>query len=395
MSSYGQPSGTTAWVPFASDVILDALERAEIYVPENKHMYSARRSIQLLLASSWGNKGPNLWKISELVIPLIPGVIQYFLNQNTLTIFDCYRRQYQMQGPANYAVAFTTAIGSPNVTVAIPGQSAPVGTYIGIAIPISVGGLVLYGFYQVIGTPTANSFTISVGKNATSNVTAGGQVPIFTTTLNSQSVNVNLPNHGLVAGVSFPVNVATTVGGVTLQGNYIVQTIVDGNNFTITAPNNALSVATVSENGGQASISTQNIVAGYTDILMTQYSRTDYASQADKEAPGAPTVLWVNKQKIPVVSVWPVTDNTGPYELHMWVQQQIQDVDATGGQILDVVQRFFYACTIDLARDLAMKFNAKKYPLLKQEALDAWSEAEDSDIENTSTFILPQVPSGL
>ena len=396
MSSYGQPSGTTAWVPFASDIILDALERAEIYAPENKHMYSARRSIQLLLASSWGNKGPNLWKIQELVIPLTPGVIEYYLNQNTLTIFDCYRRQYQMQGPANYAVAFTTQIGSPNVTVAIPGQSAPVGTYVGIGIPIAVGGLVLYGFYQVIGTPTANSFTISAGKNATGNVIAGGQVPIFTTTINSQVVNVNLPNHGYVAGVSFPVNVSTTVGGITLQGNYIVQTIVDANNFTIEASSNALSGGTpVSENGGLALISTQNIIAGYTDILMTQYSRTDYASQADKTSPGAPTVLWVNKQKIPVVSVWPVTDNTGPYELHMWVQQQIQDVDPTGGQTLDVVQRFYYACTLDLARDLSMKFNAKKYPLLKQEALDAWSEAADSDIENTSTWILPQVPSGL
>lgn len=395
MSSYGQPSGTNLYNPFASDLLLDALERCGIYAPENKHLYSGRRSFNLLMTSSWSNFGPNLWKMTELVIPLIPGVIEYFLNQNTLSVFDCYRRQYQMQGPANYAVAFTTAIGSPNVTVAIPGQSAPVGTYVGIAIPIAVGGLVLYGFYLVIGTPTANSFTISAGKNATSNVTAGGQVPIFTTTLNSQSVNVNLPNHGLVAGVSFPVNIATTVGGVTLQGNYIVQTIVDADNFTITAPNNALSGATASENGGQASISTQNIVAGYTDILMTQYSRTDYASQADKASPGAPTVLWVNKQKIPVVSVWPVTDNTGPYELHMWIQQQIDDVDPSGGQTLDLVQRMFYPCVLDLARDLSMKFAPDKYAMLKTEAAAAWSMAEDSDIENTSTFILPQVPSGL
>jgi hypothetical protein len=394
MSSYGKPSNTTNYSPFASDMLLDSLERCGIYAPENKHLYSGRRSFNLLLASDWSNRGINLFTMTELVIPLIPGVIEYFLNQNTVSVYDTFRRQYQMNEPANYAVSFTTQSGSPNVTVAIPDQTAPVGSYVGIAIPISVGGLILYGFYQVIGTPTANSFTIGAGANATAPVTDGGQVPLFTTTSNSQSVNVNLPNHGYVAGVSFPVNVATTVGGITLSGNYVVQTIVDANNFTILASSNALSGASASENGGQASISTQDIVAGYTDILMTPYSRTDYASQADKTATGAPTVYWVNKQKIPVVSVWPVTDNTGPYELHMWVQQQIQDVNPTGGQTLDMVQRMFYACTLDLARDLAMKFAPATYATLKQEATEAWQRAEGSDVENTSTFILPQMPTG-
>lgn len=393
--AFGQSSGTTSFNPFASDLLRDALERCGIFAPQGEHLQSARRSYNLLLASRWSNLGPNLWKFSEVVIPLIPGVINYFLNRNVVSVYDCYRRLYPMNGAASYPVAFTTQIGSPNVTIAIPGNSSPVGSYVAVGIPVAVGGLVLYGFYQVIETPTSNSVTVVAETNATGNITGGGAAPIFTSTMGSQNISVLLPNHGLVPGVSFPVNVAVTVGSVTLSGNYIVQSVTDASNFVILATSNALSNQTVPENTGQALISTQNLVAGYTDILMTQFSRTDYASMADKTAPGAPTCLWVNKQIIPEFSVWPVTDNTGPYEIHLWCQLQIQDVNPTGGQTLDLVQRMYYACVLDLARDLSMKFSPKMYATLKAEAAQAWMEAEGTDVEPTSTWIMPLLPTGL
>lgn len=395
MSSYGQSSNSTAYNPFASDILIDAYDRCGVYELENKHLISARRSLNLLLTSSWSNRGPNLWTIQEIVIPLIPGVIKYYLNRNVATVFDCFRRQYSMNGAQSYPLSFTTQINTPNVTIALPGNSSPVGSYVGVAMPVSVGGLVLYGFYLVVATPTTNSVTIQAAANATATVTAGGAVPAFTTTLGSQNVSVNLPSHGYVPGAPFPVNVSTAVGGVTLFGNYIVQSVTDANNFVIQADANALSAQTVSENAGQAWVSTQNIVAGYTDILMTQYSRTDYASQADKTSPGAPTCLWINKQITPEFSVWPVTDNTGPYEIHLWCMQQVQDVNPSGGQTLNMPPRFYYACVLDLARDLSMKFAPAKYASLKQEAMEAWEAAAETDIENTSSFFLPQLPTGL
>lgn len=396
MSSYGQPSNSTNYNPFASDLLLDALERARIYTPEGKHLQSARRSFNLLMSSRWSNvPGPNLWRMSEVVIPLIPGVIKYFLNRNVVSVYDCYRRQYSMNGAQNYAVAFTTQIGSPNVTIAIPGNSSPVGSYIGIGIPVAVSGLVLYGFYQVVATPTVNSVTVVALSNATSSVT-GGAVPTFTTVAASQNVTVTLGNHGFVPGAAFPVNVETTVGGIQLSGNYIVQSVTNANQFVIQASSNALSGQTLPENGGQVSISVQNLNAGPTDILMSPFSRTDYAAMADKTAPGPPTTLWVNKQITPEFSVWPVTDNTGPYEIHLWCQLQIQDVNPSNGQTLDLPQRFYYPCVLDLARDIAMKFSpAAVYATLKAEAAQAWADAESTDIENTSSFFLPMLPNGL
>lgn len=393
--AYGQSSGTTDYNPAGSEILIDAYERIGVFDLEGKHLQSGRRSLNLLLTSDWSNRGINLFKMAELVIPLPQGVVQFSLPRSVAAVYDCYRRQYQMNQAQNYTADFTTVINTTGVTIAIPGNSSPVGSYIAVGIPVSVGGIVLYGFYQVTATPTTNSVTVQAASPAISSVTSGGVVPQFTTTGGSQNVSVTLPNHGLVPGASFVVQVSTTVGGITLFGNYIVQSVTNANVFVIQASANALSGASAFENGGAAYISTQDQAVPYTDILMTQLSRYDYAAQANKLAPGAPTTLWVNKQIIPTFNVWPVTDATGPYEIHLWCMMQIQDANPTGGQTLDLPPRFYYAMVTDLARDLAMKFAPDKYAMMKTEAADAWSRAEGSDVEPVSTFILPNMPTGL
>lgn len=394
--AYGQSSGVTAYNPAASDLLLDALERIKIYAPEARHISSGRRSINLLLTSSWSNRGLNLWKVQEVVVPLVQGVIQYNLTRDVVTVYDCFRRQYYMAAAVNYTTSFSTVLGSPNVVIAIPGSSSPVGSYVSIAIPVAVGGLVVSGFYQVVATPTVNSVTVVASSNATSTITNGGVVPKFTTVVSTQNVTVELINHGLVPGSSFLVGVPTAVGGVTLSGSYIVQSVTDANHFVILAASNALSSTSAFENSGQSSIAVQNQETGYTDILMSPQSRTDYASQADKTAPGAPTTYWINKQIIPQFSVWPVTDATGPYEMHLWCLKQIQDVDPTGGQTVDLPPRFYHALVIDLAKDLSMKFAPDRYADLDTAASAAWALAEGTDVENTSMYILPlNMPNGV
>ncbi len=146
----------------------------------------------------------------------------------------------------------TTQSGSSTVTVVDSTVGQLSGTFVNFVVPVSVGGLVLSGEYPIISFPTSTSFTINAGSAATSTVADGGAVPSFTTAASSPVVTVTLDNHGQVVGGSFAVNVATTVGGITLQGSYLVQSIVDANNFTIDAAAPASSAATVSENGGNA-----------------------------------------------------------------------------------------------------------------------------------------------
>lgn len=395
--AYGEPSGTTNYVPLGSDLVLDAYERCSIYSLESKHMFSARRSANLLLTSKWSNVGINLWKIDEspTVIPLAEGIVTYQLTSDVIAMFDTYRRQYQMNTAVSQNCAFSTTINTPDVTVDLGDTSVAVGSYLGFPVQVSVGGIIVYGFYKVTATPTATSATFTAATDATATVVSGGVVPVFSTTADSTSVNVELPDHGYVSGEPFVVAVSTTVGGIQLFGSYTIASVVDADNFTIAATSPALSTGSAAENAGQCQVSTQNVSAPPIDILMTPISRNDYAAQSNKLNPGAPTTYWYQKLITPQFNLWPVTDGTGPYELRTYCMRQIQDFNPMNGQTLDMPQRLWYAFTLDLARDLAMKFAQKMYALLKAEAQEAWDDASATDVENTSTFMVPNFPTGL
>ena len=77
--------------------------------------------------------------------------------------------------------------------------------------------------------------------------TSVGGSPNFSTVSTSQSVTVNIVNHGLVANNWINVVMPTVVGGVVLLGLYQVVTVLNANQFTITAA--AAATGTVN-NGG-------------------------------------------------------------------------------------------------------------------------------------------------
>ena len=77
-----------------------------------------------------------------------------------------------------------------------------------------------------------------------------GAVAAFTTTSGTNVIQVNLPNHGFLVGDTYPILVSTTLGCVTLYGNYIVQSVINPDNFTINCQTLATSTVTASINGG-------------------------------------------------------------------------------------------------------------------------------------------------
>jgi hypothetical protein len=126
-----------------------------------------------------------------------------------------------------------------------------------IQTQISIGGVILFGLYQCI-TVDNTHYAIEavdvlgnpVAATSTSTTTT---IPSFATTNTTNLVTVTLANHGYVVGDTFPVLVATTVGGITFFGNYIVLSSgLATNSFQIFAANNATSTTTGSLNGGNA-----------------------------------------------------------------------------------------------------------------------------------------------
>lgn len=112
----------------------------------------------------------------------------------------------------------------------------------------------------VVTACTTSSITFTVpGEGGGHSLTGSGTistkgiVPLFTVTSSSCTVTVQFPDHGYAVGSTFPVLVQTTVGGVTLIGNYVVLSVPNSYTFTINGPQAAGSNASAYENAGNAS----------------------------------------------------------------------------------------------------------------------------------------------
>lgn len=123
---------------------------------------------------------------------------------------------------------------------------------------ISVGGLILFGVY-----PTTNIlYSATIFQIASTDIygnpklaTSTSAIPVlptFTTDLAFNAVTVTLPNHGFSVGDTFPILATTIAGGITLYGNYVIQTVPTANTFTINGNSIATASTTVTINGGLA-----------------------------------------------------------------------------------------------------------------------------------------------
>lgn len=159
----------------------------------------------------------------------------------------------------NVAVSVSTTIGSNVVTITDTGRNADNYDVVDIQTQISVGGLILFGQYQIFNPGgSANTYTIRATNKlgepayATATVATSGSVSLYNTTLGSDFVSVTLANHGFLIGDTYTVLVATSVGGVTLYGNYIVLSITSANVFVISASTTATATTSGYENSANA-----------------------------------------------------------------------------------------------------------------------------------------------
>ena len=168
-------------------------------------------------------------------------------------------------------VSFSTTSGSSTVIIDDTSSSLDAFDVVDIKTQVSVGGLILFGLYRV--TPiSANQYSIQARDvlgnpaYATSTVTGGGAVPSFEFTSNSAIVKVTLNNHGLQVGDTFPVLIPVVAGGVTIDSNYLVQSldiISPTNIFTIQAANSATTTPTLTASG-TGSVATLTFASTYT-----------------------------------------------------------------------------------------------------------------------------------
>lgn len=154
---------------------------------------------------------------------------------------------------------FSVINGSSNVTVTITNHSLLADDIIYFENSTAVDGIPageLNTRHVVSSVVNANAFVVTVTSTANANATGGGAnvtfesypfqqrlIDPFTTTDGSSIVFVNDKDHGATSGDTVNFSGATAVGGLTLDGDYIL-TYINSNTYTIDAGANATSSAT-------------------------------------------------------------------------------------------------------------------------------------------------------
>ncbi|MFA5058726.1 MAG: hypothetical protein WC485_11475, partial [Opitutaceae bacterium] len=82
-----------------------------------------------------------------------------------------------IQATATLTNAFSTTASSTEVEVADTAHGAVAGDWVELTIELAIGGIVLFGFYQIASVIDADNYTITVATPALSTVSGGGATP--------------------------------------------------------------------------------------------------------------------------------------------------------------------------------------------------------------------------
>lgn len=130
-----------------------------------------------------------------------------------------------------------------------PAHGQTAGTTFYFNIPATVDGVAFYPKAYVISTVlSVDAFNFIALSIHSTSVDDSGNPPLFGTVANDPDIEVLFANHGLNAGDTFNVDLSSSLGGVTLFGPYIVQTVIDQDTFIINAPSPPTSTAAMYEN---------------------------------------------------------------------------------------------------------------------------------------------------
>ena len=281
----------------------------------------------------------------------------------------------------NTSPNFSTTSGSTTVTVVDANITASVLDFVNYVTPVSVGGIILSGPYQLY-TAAGTTYTIIASSPATATVTSGGASYAFSTTNGSSIVSGTLNDHGFAVGDTFYVGVATTVGGVTLSGLYTILTVPTVNTFTFSAQNSASSTA------GPVSINSGNINANFYIAIGPQPTSTGFGvggfgvggfgvGSAQPSVPGTPITA----------TDWTL-DNFGQNliacpaggAIYYWQPNgQLQNAQIIGGNGPLVNSGIFVAMPERQVIAYGSSFNLAPDPLLIR-----WSDIEDYTVWNAT-----------
>jgi hypothetical protein len=223
--------------------------RWEKGLPEKMGGFEKLLEDETFLGKARGTIG---WRSDNEVRNLIFGTHRKVYHYASQVVTDI--TPYDVLQSGTLSNALDTTNGDATVNVNHTGHNLKTGQVVTLEAGAVVGGLTIRGSYVVTVTG-ANDYTIEANTAASADVTGGGGTTSyeyhgtkltdpFTTENGSPTVNVEHASHGRQVGDRVYFDDASAAGGITIDGEYVVASIVDADNYTITHTSNASSGAT-------------------------------------------------------------------------------------------------------------------------------------------------------
>jgi hypothetical protein len=138
-----------------------------------------------------------------------------------------------------------------------------------------------------------------------------------------------------------------------------------------------------------AYIETETGTSNPIDRTITPISRSEWAQQPNKLLQAPPTLFWFDRLIAPTITMWPVPDGNGPYNLNYYYVSQIQDANFTSGQTVDVPYLWLRALASGLAAELCPTYAPDKEVVRRADAERSFNIAAEWNVENAAVTISP------
>jgi len=348
MSGY---SGTYNFISINNlEMLEDALESIG-QLPDTinpQQVRSLSRSANYIL-SDWTNRGLNLFQEKQEVLNLIGNQATYTLPTATNRILEATLRTSSR--PLG-GTAFSSAGGvASNAFSGTPGlactQTAP-------------NGYISYNY------GTNNTFAIQmvgIQSNATRTYTLVGEYSI--------------DNITWVTNLTIPAQTFTT--GINVW-------------FVVPVPFNA-QYFRVRETGG-ATLDIQELYFNNNiyDTVISPISRSEYIAYPQKNQTGRPSLYYLDRQIVPVVTLWPVP--IPPYSMMFYTRSVLIQDFGTMQNTVQIAQQFFMAFRDGLRLEAAKKYNVAMIEECEKDYEASFARAAQENTERVPLRIYADYSSG-
>lgn len=141
-------------------------------------------------------------------------------------------------------------------------------------------------------------------------------------------------------------------------------------------------------------VTTLKTATGFSDIMLFRFNRNDYMMLPNKNYTGKPNSVYVSRELIPEITLWPVPSNTyAEHTIHYVRQRQIADIGALT-DTLEIPQRWLEATTWQLAKNMAFELpqiDPSRIQLCVSMAEKSKMEVEFEERDTADSWISPDI----